>query len=552
MRLGLRAAAPILGLALLTSACGGGEAKQGGVFRLGVVEPTSIDPYNAQEFVGASDGAPRAVNTTPLAVTQALFEGLVTLDPETSELAPGVAETWEHDPGCSEWTFRLRPGTTFSNGEVVTSQSFIHGMSRAAAQAAGSGTAHFMDGIEGYAALQGSPDGQPPTATTLSGLSAPDDNTLVVKLVTPNCEFDALTLRPVFSPVPTVAGVPDPNSAYFAMPIGNGPFKMREPWTRNSSIVLVRNDLYHGTKANLDQVEFTILAPENAAELEFRNFQGGRLDWARIPPALLGQAREAYEPRKEFIAEPVFGVTYLLVNVVNPPLNNVKAREAISLAIDRDAVIAGVFDGFQTKATSLVPPALTEFHQPDVCGVCGKPDLARARQLAQEGGIPPGTKVAFSFNTEGGHEPWVDAVARQIRDGLGLEVELHAMPFPQLVQKEEAADATGLFRASWGADYPSADGFLRPLLAAESLTPGDNRGRYRNPEFDSLLDKAQKADGESEKIALTKQAEQIAIGDDLALIPLWYRTQHRVFSSTFTNVSMDFFENPALAHISLA
>ena len=155
-------------------------------------------------------------------------------------------------------------------------------------------------------------------------------------------------------------------------------------------------------------------------------------------------------------------------------------------------------------------------------------------------------------NTEGSHEAWIDAVARQLRDGLGLDVDLQGMPFPQLLQKEEAADATGLFRASWGADYPSADGFLRPLLSADSLAPGDNRGRYQNPEFDSLLDKALEADDESEKVALTKQAERIAIGDDLALIPLWYRTQHRVFSAAFTNVSMDFFENPALARISLA
>ncbi|MBA3267020.1 MAG: ABC transporter substrate-binding protein [Acidimicrobiia bacterium] len=543
----------VLGLALVAAACGGGgDVEQGGVFRLGIVEPTSIDPYNAQESAGETGSIPRAVNTTPLAVTQALFEGLVTLDPASSALAPGVAEKWEHDAACLQWTFHLRSGTTFSNGEVVTARSFIDGMSRAAAQAAGSDTAHFMDGIEGYEAVRGGADGSPPTAATLSGLSAPDDTTLVVKLAEPDCEFDILTLRPVFSPVPTVAGSVDPNSAYFAMPVGNGPFKMREPWNRNTSIALVRNDLYYGTKAHLDQVHFSILPVENAADQEYRNFRGGQADWARIPPAVLPEAQATYGPRNEFIAQPSLGTNFLLVNVVNPPLNTIEARQAISLAIDRDAVIREVFNGFQTKATSLVPPALMRFHQPGVCIVCGQPNLARARELAEAGGIPPGTTVRFSFNTGGGHEAWVEAVVRQLRDGLGLNIELLGMPFPELLQAEESRDATGLFRASWGADYPSADAFLRPLLATGSLAPGDNRGHYQSPQFDVVLDEALRAPDQDQKVALTRYAERIAIGEDLALIPLWYRTQYRVFSDKFADVTLDFFENPDLARIRLA
>jgi len=286
--------------------------------------------------------------------------------------------------------------------------------------------------------------------------------------------------------------------------------------------------------------------------VEDANFRDGKADWARIPPPALPEARATFKPRKEFIAESKFGVNYLLVNVANPPLNNVKARQAISLAINRDAVIGEAFGGFQTKATSLVPPSLSAYYQPGVCTGCGKADPVEAKRLAQEGGIPPGTLVRFSFNTGGGHEEWVQLVAQQLRDTLGLNVDVQGMAYRELVAKEEAPDATGLYRASWGTDYPSPDGFLRPLLSVGSFPPGDNRGRYANPYFDSLLDRAQKATAESEKVALTKLAENLAIGNDVALIPLWYRTQYRVFSNKFKNVSLDSFENPALAEISLS
>ena len=538
-------AVALVTLALVAAACGnkeekstsggstGGAAKQGGVFRLGIVEPTAIDPYNSQESEGEL-------------VTKVLFEGLVKIDNKTSDIVPGVAERWDHNPDCTQWTFHLRPGTKFSSGEVVTARSFIDGMNRSAAKDAASDTAHFMSDIDGYDAVHGG------TAPTMSGLTAPDDNTLLVKLSQPNCEFDKKTLQPVFSPVPTEAGKADPNSAYYNMPVGNGPFKMKEPWQHNTRITLVRNDLYYGTKAHLDEVDVTILPAENAQELEYKNFQAGQAEWARIPPTLQPQAKATYEPQHEWIAEPKFGINYLLVNVVNPPLDNVKARQAISLAIDRDAVIEGVFKGLQTKATSLVSPALRAYYQAGVCGTCDKPDPARAKQLAVEGGMPPGTKLNFLFNTGGGHEAWVQAVAQQLRDTLGLDVNLQGIPFKELLEREKANDASGIFRAAWSADYPSADAFLRPLLSKASLPPGDNRGRYVNDRFDSLLDQASRTSDTNQRVSYIKDAERIAIGDDQALIPLWYRTQYRVFSNRFKNVDMDFFENPTLADISLA
>ena len=545
----VRLAALVTALALLLVACGGGSknksakgataAKQGGVFRLGIVEPTAIDPYNSQESEG-------------ILVTKQLFTGLVEIDNATSEIKPGVAEKWEKNGDCTQWTFHLRSGTTFSNGEPVDANAFIRGMTRAAKQAAASDVAYHMAGVAGYTDIHGTgAPGSKATATTFSGLSAPDANTLMVKLSAPDCEFDKKTLQPVMSPVPAAAGEAN-NKAFNDMPIGNGPFKMKEPWHHDQSIALVRNASYFGEKAHLDEVDLTIQPGQDALEAEYKGLQSGQYDYARIPPALIPQAKATYEPKSGFLHKLTYGINYLLVNTVNPPLNKAEARRAISLAIDRQAIIDGVFKGLQTKATSIIPPPVKAFYSANVCDTCDKPDVTQAKKMAGEWGLVPGTKVNLAFNTGGGHEAWVQAVQQQLEQNLGIKVNHQPSPFAELLKNEKADNASGLFRAAWSADYPSAENFLFPLLSEKSLPPGDNRGRYVNKAFDDLLSQARKAPDEGQRASLIKQAEKIAIGEDQALIPLWYRDQYRAFdSSKWTGVDLDFFENPTLATIGL-
>jgi oligopeptide transport system substrate-binding protein len=525
----------ILALSLVAAACGGGgddgdgaqapSAKTGGTFRFGIVEPTAIDPYNSQESEG-------------ILVTQNLFAGLVGIDSETLELTPEIAEKWTSDEGCNQWTFNLRPGTTFSNGEPVTAQSFIDGMTRVAAKASASDVAYHLAGIEGYEELNSK------GAKTFSGITAPDENTLVFKLSAPDCEFDRKTLHTVYSPVTKDAGAAT-NKTYNDEPIGNGPFKMEGPWDHDNKITLVRNDSYWGEKPKIDRVEIAILPSETAQELEYKNLQGGQADYSRIPPQLLPQADAKYKPQGGFIGEDTNGINYLLPNVVNPPLDNADARKAISYAIDRDKIIDGVFKGYQTKATAFIPPIFKDYYQEGVCTACTF-DAAKAKEFAAKGGLKPGTELKFAYNTGGGHEAWVQAVAQQLKETLGLNVKLEGYPFAELLEKEQAPNASGLFRAAWGADYPTPDNFLYPLLSKASIGL-DNRGRYDNPAFDAELAKERATKDPAVRVEHIKAAEKIAIGDDMALIPLWNRTQYRAFDATkWTGVEMDFFENPTL------
>ena len=513
--------------------------KAGGTFRLGLTEPTALDPYNSQESEGSL-------------ITHELFTQLAKVDP-AGKTTPSLAEKWSTNDNCSEWTFNLKKGTKFHNGEEVTSASFKRGWERAAVKSAASDVAYHMDQIEGYDALSGG------TATTFSGVDASDPAVLKVKLAQPSCEFYIRTTHTVFSPVPSVAGAAD-NAAFNLAPIGNGPFMMDGVWQHDKGIKLKRFDGYTaGPKANLDAVEITITGAESGSQEEYDGFNNGSFDWARMPVPVLATARAANDPKKQWISKKTSGINYLLPMVTQKPLDTPKARKAISLAIDRKAIAEGVFQKSQVPATAFVPAGFKDAYQPDVCDVC-KYDPEQAKKLAAEAGLTAGTELKFQFNAGSGHEEWTAAVKQQIEKTLGLKVTYGGVPFKDMLVNEQASGASGIFRAAWGADYATPGNFLQPLLSTASIgttdpskpVVGDNRGRWSNKQFDDLLTKAASTKDEAERNKVYKQAEKIAIGDELALIPMFARQQFRLANTAkFGNVNIDFFENPSLSEITL-
>ncbi|MFD8910415.1 ABC transporter substrate-binding protein [Streptomyces sp. NPDC059575] len=531
-------------IALSATACGGGDdsgnkgaGQDGGTFRLGITEPVAIDPYNSQESEGQL-------------VTDNLFTGLY--EPTADgQVIPTLATSKKVSADGKTWTFTIKKDTKFSNGEAVDAESFIRGWNRVAQKTAASDVAYHMAGIEGFEDVQSG------KAKTLTGLSAPDPYTLQVKLSAPDFEFYIKTTHTVFSPVPKVAGDAK-NKAYNEAPIGNGPFKIQGRWEHNKSITLVRNDSFGGTKAHLAKVQIDILNSANGSTLEYQGFESGQYNWARMPTPQLPAAKAKYDPQGEWLDVDTNGMNFLLPITDNGPLKTVKARQAVSYAIDRDAIIKGVFQGMQTKSTTILPPVFKDVYQKDLCVSCVKQDKAKAKQLAKEGGLKPGTTIELGYNTGAGHEEWIQAVKQQLESVLGVKVKATGKPFAELLADQQKPKASGAYRFAWGADYPTPDNFLFPLLDTASINKdangkvtGDNRGRYSNKAFDDLLAKARATQDQAGRNDLYKQAEKVAL-DDQALIPLWNRTQLRLADTKkFKNVKMDFHENPTLAEISL-
>lgn len=523
-------------LAAVTAGCGSTEGtgtapppadvtaskvRDGGIWRESLHgDPTSLDPA-----YGGHGG---------YKLVRLLFTGLTTFDrnPDLT-MQPGVAERWSSGVDCTVWTFNLRR-STFSNGEPVTAESFIRGWTRAAHGRAASPYAYQLSVIQGYDALHGTAS-TPPTATTFSGLSAPEPSTLVVRLDGPDCEFDKRTLHIVYSPVPSVAGPAD-NQAYNEAPIGNGPFVLQPGvgWEHEKRISLVRNESYFGAKPHLDGIEFVILAHGTPAAANYQAFEAGELDVTSVPIGLRRAAQAKYEPTGAFLLELPFTVSYLAPNTTKGPLTNPDARRAVSLAIDREAIALALGEGVGSSvgagATSaLVGPPFGSYFQRGVCDAC-RYDAAAAKELAARGGLTPGTVLRML-----GSGALVSAYKDQIEKTLGVVVETDAVA---VTDKLDRGDFD-LYPVTWVADYPTPDTYLAAILGRASQ---QNYSRYDNGEFEALLGQARGQKDVAERRRLFQAAERLAIGRDVGVIPTFNQPYVYVFDAAeWAGVAFEFF-----------
>jgi len=502
------------------------------IFRMAITEPTAIDPYRAQEVEG-------------IGITKQIFIGLLQID-AGHWLVPAVAGAWECDTEGRIWTFHLRNDVRFSNGEQVDATSFVRGFNRALDPAAVTETAYHMAGIRGFAEVTSGAAGE------LAGLRVADQWTLVVELSEVDFEFDKKTVQPIFSPVPSVAG-PAINPAYNDQPIGNGPYLMAEPWRHHESITLRRNSEWFGAPLAAEEIHIEILGQ---AQDEYTGFLDGRYDYARVPGELVVQARARFEPGDGFLEHDLPGLHYLIPFCHQGPMATLAGRRAVSAAIDRDRIAEELFFNSRRPAHSLVSPWFSDVHVAGLGAPYTNFDPELARECAADAGLAPGDRLDFAYNTGAGHDGFVLAIAEQLRTVLRLDVRLRQLTTAGLVAYRTSAQASGICRAGWAYDYPTPDNLLFPLLHSsctasdhEGSAHGDNEGRYVNPAFDLAVARARATADEADRARRWREAEAIAVAD-MALIPLWYRTEHRVFAADrFADLTLDFFGNPTLGRM---
>ena len=491
----------------------GGESDvlTGGTFNFYISEPAFIDPVNLQESEGTQVG-------------QAVFDSLVAFDAITSEVMPAAAESWEPNDDATVWTFKLVEGAKFHDGSEVTAESFKYAWERICNPESESEIAYHLGVVKGYDEMQ---DG---TATELSGVTVIDDYTLEVELNYGFADFEYVVGHPALAPIPVEAYEADPE-AFSEMPIGNGPFKMVEPWAHDQYIKVERFDDYYGTKANIDGVDFKILADQDAAWLEF---EAGNLDFVPIPSGQIqttvdtyGESPDGYSlnPGEQVSLGSEQAIYYLLINNEDAALADADVRAAISLAIDRQDICDKVFEGTRTPATGIVPPGIVG-HKPDAFEYA-KYDVEAAKAKLADAGFPNGEgfpTISLEYNSGSGHEDILALVQEDLK-AIGVNGELVGSEWAQYLDKLGAKDYQ-VGRLGWIADYPIMDNFLYPLFKTGS---SDNYSFYSNAEVDSMLDEARTTVDDGDRVALYQDIEKI-VGDDSAVIPMFYYRHTRVAS----------------------
>jgi ABC-type oligopeptide transport system substrate-binding subunit/predicted Ser/Thr protein kinase len=498
--------------------------KLGGTFRMALSPPQYIDPSNA-------------VTTADFFVVENLYTGLSRIRPDGS-VARALAAQVTADPTCKQWRFTIRSGTTFSNGEPVDAAAFARSWNRTALNKAG-GEGYLMHDIQGYNDVVSG------KAQTMSGVTA-SGNTLQVTLTRPDCDFEKRVAAPVFVPMPSAAGEAS-NDAYNRMPIGNGPFKIGD-YTPNAHLTLVRNVSYAFTRPRLDRVDATFV-PDLSSALS--GFDSGRYDWAELQSASIPAAVARHSSDGELVKGAIDGMTFLLPIGGKGAMKSKEARQAVSYALDRQAIVAGAYQGIYPVANSIVPPAIPGALT-NGCTACVH-DTAKAQSLARQAGLGPGSSVTLTLGDSSSYTQLAGMVQRQLESELGWKVKLRKLPITEFYQDEASAKAEDLYPFSWVADYPSAENFLDSLLSSDSIqrrddgsVGGTNYARYSSTAFDNAMKAARSAPDAGQRTKQLQAAEKIAL-DDMALIPLYSHVQYRVANTkVFVGMTMDSIGYPDL------
>lgn len=532
-------------LALALAGCGGktdtgadtgtdaNTPAKGGTMSYYIGEPAYIDPYNCQETEG-------------MQVVQALFDSLTTTDDlDPTKLLPAAAESWEPNEDATVWTFKLNPNGTYSDGTQVKAGDFVFAWNRIVnpetkntltGEADPSVIAYHLGFIKGY------DDVQAGKAKEMSGLKAIDDLTLEVSLAQPFADFAYVASHPSLGPTPQalVEGGVDVNGekvAYGDMPVGNGPFKMAEPWAHDQYIKVVRNDNFKtGDAPFVDGVDFRIFKdPETA----YTEFEAGNLDFTQIgegrikdAEAKYGTSKDGYtvNPGEQSLLGAETSVYYLIINNSDKVLKDPNVRKAISLAINRQAICDIVFEGTREPADGILPPGIAGYEAG--AWADSKYDIEAAKKALADAGFAEGKglpKIRLAFNSDGGHEKIMELIQADLK-AIGIETEFESADFPTyLKQLDEGKHQLG--RLGWVADYPIAYNFLYPLFDSKS---GDNKALYKNAEVDKAIKDGEMITDDAERIAKFSEINKM-IGVDNPVAPVMFYKHHHVGSDRLNN-----------------
>ncbi|UNO40108.1 ABC transporter substrate-binding protein [Streptomyces sp. MST-110588] len=525
-------------VALGATACGGNsgsKSDEAGFIRANWGDPQNpLEPANTNEVLGGK-------------VLDMIFSNLKEYDAKTGEAKNASAESIE-SKDAQNFTIKIKKGLKFSNGEAITSKSFVDAWNYAALATNAQKNAYFFADIEGYDKT--SPAEGKPTEKTLSGLKIVDDHTFTVKL---NKKFSTWPIRlgyKAFAPLPTQFF--KDHEAYLKKPVGNGPYAIEE-YKKGTQMKLVPNKYYSGDhKAKNKGVLLRVFTDSNAAYVAL---QSGQLDIDDDIPA--EQIKNAKTDLKgNYFTQPAGiyqGVTFPFYKKEWTKPGMEKVRKGLSMAIDRKSITEKIYNGTRTPMTDLSSPVLGDANGYDknICGDVCTYNPTEAKKLIEEGGGIPGGKMTISYNADkDSHKQWADAACNSINKVLGDDKACVGNPvgtFGDFRNQITKGEMNGPFRAGWQMDYPHIENFLTPLFATGASS---NDGKWSNKEFDDLMKQAAAEPDIKKATDLYKQAEKVVL-KDVVNIPLFYQNGTVGWSEKVSGVKLNPFSVPVFSDISV-
>jgi oligopeptide transport system substrate-binding protein len=519
-------------------ACSRGESNVSSGNRDGMLhfgnasEPQSIDPH-------VMSGSPE-VN-----IARALYEGLVTINPVTLEMDPGVAERWEFSSDRKVITFHLNPQARWSNGDPVTADDFDWSLRRSLHPDMGNQVAYQLYPIMGAEAFS-------------RGELADDDmlgvlplgpHILQITLQHPDPYFlatlGAYPAYPVHRATVEAHGkftdrfTPWTRVENF---VGNGPFTLTE-WKINRRLVVSKSETYwDADKVALNAIVFHPVDNEVSEE---RMFRAQQLHYTyQVPINKISAYQEATE--SPYRQTPMQGSYYLQFNIERSPVNDPRVRKALAMTIDRERLVKTVLQGTEVPNSALVPAGTPNYSSPDIL----RYDPEQARVLLADAGYPGGQGwpgLEYLYNSSENHRRIAIALQQMWKDELNIDISLINQDWKVYLDTINRKDYT-FSRRGWLAGDLDPASFLNTFTGENGI----NHTGFSNARYDEIMLKlAPETADPAERLALMQEAEAILLRT-VAVIPLYtYNSKHLVQPSVkgapanvldivvFKNISLD-------------
>ncbi|MFA6076423.1 MAG: peptide ABC transporter substrate-binding protein [Negativicutes bacterium] len=491
----------VLGL-VMTAAGGCGKKSDDTLLRWAVSnEPGTLDPRK-------SEGTPEGL------ILFQLFEGLVTENAK-GEIVPAAAETWDVSADGTTYTFHLRDGLKWGNGDPLSAHDFEWTWKSTLDPKTGSNyteTLYFIKGAENYNKGTG-------TAGQV-GVKAIDDRTLVVTLnaALPFWLYIVGT-NSKYLPVNSKLAQGNPKwSDDISKYDSNGPFLLTE-WKHNSKISFKKNPNYwNKAVVKMEKVDAAIIENKQTA---LTMFQSGKLDASEA--GFPSSEAKKLIASGEYIKYPLLYTYYISFNRAVKPLDDVRVREALALALDRQKICAISQTGAMQPAFAMVSHGCLDtstgkdFRAEN--GALFSEDVQRAKKLLAGAGYPDGKgfpKLQYLYHTTETNKQIAEIMQEMWKKNLGIDIEMTNQEFKVYVQTVQKMDYQ-IARCGWYGDYPDPLTFLNIFVTGN----GQNRSRYSNDAYDMLINTAITSTDGAVRFAAMKQAEAMLI-KDMPVAPIYF------------------------------
>ncbi|MEG6520532.1 ABC transporter substrate-binding protein [Desulfotomaculum sp. 1211_IL3151] len=477
--------------ALLLTGCGGGgseqpKAAQEKVIVVGLqAEPATLDPHQMQDYNSTRSG-------------RSIFNSLVEFKDESTEVEPGLATSWDISPDGLEYVFHLREGVTFHDGTPFNAEAVKFSIDRQIDP----NHPYHDTGIYSYADF---------TFGMVKSVDVVDEKTVKITLKEKFAPFLA-NLAMHSACIVSPEAVKQFGKDFSKNPVGTGPYKFIS-WNPGVEVILEKNTEYWGDKAKIDKVIFKPIIEDQARLTEL---EAGNVDFiVNILPDDLGRLKS--DAKFTIIEQPGMHVWYTALNCTQKPFDNVKVRQAVNYAINKESIVKNILKDTGVIAESPLPPVVwghtTEGKQYE-----HNPELAK--QLLAEAGYPEGFEVTYWVPESGSGMQQPVAMATAIQSDLakvGIKVKIQTLEWTTYLDKVFIpADKSEMqmHQMSWMGDNGDPDNFLYILLSGEQWPQaGFNDAFYKNEKVDELLRKARVLANQEERAPLYQEAQKLIMED---------------------------------------